>query len=79
MAAPMTAAMPPGRDLGGGYIVQLVALDASTGAVLTGLTVTNAVMVVENVGGGDLETVEPVAAEVLLPIAEGQDTVGSSA
>jgi len=54
MAAPTTAAIPPDRDLGGGYIVQVVALDATTGAVLTGLVVTDAVMVVENIGGTDL-------------------------
>ena len=73
MAAPTTAALAPDRDLGGGYIVQVVALDASTGAVLTGLVVTDAVMVVENIGAGDLPgAVEPVENVVLLPIAQGE-------
>ena len=54
MAEPLTAALAPGRDLGGGYTVQVVALDATTGAVLTGLQVTDAVLVVDNIGGTDL-------------------------
>lgn len=78
MAAPLTASIPPDRDLGGGYIVQVVALDASTGAVLTGLQVTEAVMVVDNVGGGDLgASVAPVENVVLLPIAEGQEATNA--
>lgn len=68
MAAPTTAPIPPDRDLGGGYTVQVVALDATTGAVLTGLVVTNAVMVVDNVGGLSTEDLLKDVEPLFVPI-----------
>ena len=76
MAAPTTAAIPPDRDLGGGYIVQVVALDATTGAVLTGLVVTDAVMVVENIGGTDLSSALDDTTPLWVPIPNDQLSPG---
>lgn len=55
MAAPMKAGIPPGMDLTDGYIIQFTALDAATGTVVTGVNVSNASLLVDNLGGGDLE------------------------
>jgi hypothetical protein len=39
------------------YVIQFTALDPSTGAVVGGVSVSNASLLVDNLGGGDL-TVE---------------------
>jgi hypothetical protein len=54
MAAPMKTGIPPGLDLTDGYVIQFTALDPSTGAVDTGVKVSNASLLVDNLGGGDL-------------------------
>lgn len=54
MAAPIKVAIPPGLDLTNGYVIQFTALDASTGAVVGGVTVSDASLLVDNLGGGDL-------------------------
>lgn len=41
MAVPTDAPMPPGLDLPDGYIVQFAALDPSTGAAVSNVTVSN--------------------------------------
>lgn len=52
MAAPLEAAMPPELDLGDGYTLRLTALDPTTGAKVTGVTVANLAMAVVSVGAG---------------------------
>lgn len=54
MAAPMKAGIPPDVDITDGYIVQFTALDAATGAVVNGVNVSEASLLVVNVHGGDL-------------------------
>lgn len=54
MAAPLKAGIPPGLDLVSDFVIQFTALDESTGAVVSGVTVENATLLVDNLGGGDL-------------------------
>jgi hypothetical protein len=54
MAAPTKAGIAPGLDLTSDFIVQFTALDPSTGAVVTGVSVSDVSLLVENVNGGDL-------------------------
>lgn len=53
MAAPLKAGIPPGMDLGEGYILQFTALSPTTGAVDTGVVISGATLLVDSVRGGD--------------------------
>jgi hypothetical protein len=68
VAQKLTASIPEGMDLDGGYTIRFTAVDASTGAVLPGVTVSGASMLVTNVAGGDLSSgvfdVEPLFTPV---------------
>lgn len=58
MPAPVTATMPPALELGAGYTLRVNAVDPSTGAQVTGVTLTSVTLTVSNIGGGaatDLE------------------------
>lgn len=79
MAAPLTAAIPPGLDLGAGYVVEFTALDASTGAVVSGVNVSNAALLVTNVQGGDLAPTLPDVEPLWIPIPAGELNAGGSA
>ena len=54
MATPMKTAIPPSLDLDGNFVIQFTALDASTGAAVTSVSVSNASLLVDNVAGGEL-------------------------
>jgi len=54
MAAPLKAGIPPGLDLTSDYVIQFTALSPTTGAVDTGVVISNASLLVDNLGGGDL-------------------------
>jgi hypothetical protein len=54
MAEPYIAPMPPYLDLGAGYQLQVSAVDPTTGDQVTGVTVSNFSIIVDNLGGGDL-------------------------
>lgn len=54
MAAPLTTGMPEGLDLTKDYLIEFTALDATTGADVTSVVVSNASLLVANVHGGDL-------------------------
>lgn len=49
MGAPMNTGIPDALDLDGNYVIQFTALDASTGAAVTSVTVGNASLLVANV------------------------------
>lgn len=66
MAAPMQAAIPPGLDLTDGYVLEFTALDPTTGAVDTSVIVSTASLLVDNLGGGDLQGLE-VGPFMLVP------------
>lgn len=54
MAAPLKAGIPPGLDLKSDFVIQFTALDPTTGAVDTGVVISNASLLVDNLGGGRL-------------------------
>lgn len=60
MAAPMTAGIPFGLNLGGNYVLQFTALDPTTGAAVTSVRVSSATMTVTPKSAGQIGgVVEP--------------------
>lgn len=55
MAAPMTTGLPEGLDLTKDYVIEFTALDASTGADVTSVVVSNVSLLVTALGPGALE------------------------
>lgn len=55
------AAMPPDLDLSAGYVVRVNALDPTTGAQVTGVTVTDFSLLVSDVAGNlDVTVANPI-------------------
>lgn len=54
MAQPLIGGITPDLALDSDYQIQFTALDASTGAVVTSVNISNASILVRNVKGGDL-------------------------
>ena len=54
MSQPLTVALPPGLDLWGDCEIQVTALNATTGAVVTGVQVSNVTLEVDQVAGPPL-------------------------
>lgn len=52
MPIPMKAGIPPDLDLDGGYTISFTAVSATTGAVVAGVVVSAASLLVDNIGGG---------------------------
>ncbi len=53
MAAPLKASMAPDIDLDTGCTVVFEAINPTTGAAVTGVTISNALLRVDYAGGGD--------------------------
>lgn len=51
MAAPYDTAMPANLDLGNGYTLRLTAVDPTTGAVVSGVTVSDLAILVATLEG----------------------------
>ncbi len=51
MAQPLTVAFPPNLILTDGWLVTITAVDATTGALVTGVKITEALMQVEVLAG----------------------------
>jgi hypothetical protein len=66
MAAPVTAAFPPGLDLPGGYTVRFAALSPTDGSAVSGVTVSAATILTDtaainvDAGGGTTADIEPL-------------------
>lgn len=64
MGKPLNGGLAQALDLTDGYIVRFVALDPTTGAVNSSVNVSNASLLVDNMGGGDLtsgfEDIQPL-------------------
>jgi hypothetical protein len=56
MAAPLKAGIPAGLDLDANYTIQFAALSPVDGSAVTGVSVSNASLLVTNVSGGDLSS-----------------------
>lgn len=71
MAAPVTAALPPGLDLPGGYTLRFTALDPTTGALVSGVTVSAATILTDtaaiNTDGGGVPLTDADSLWVPLP------------
>lgn len=50
-AQPLIADMPQDLDLGGGFILRVTAVDPSTGALISGVKVSNLVLTVNPIAG----------------------------
>jgi len=71
MPQPLIAALPQDLVLTSGYIIRLTALNPTTGAVITGVTVTDVTFQVRpiNIGpGGTVNGVDPMP--LLVPTTE---------
>ena len=73
----MTAGLPQGLELTGGFIIRVTATDGTSGATVSGVNVSNVVITASDLTtqGEDLPTFAP--SDILLPVAPGQ-TVGGS-
>ncbi len=56
MAQPLTVAFPPNLILTDGWLVTITAVDAVTGALVTGVTISEALIQVEVIEGGNLSS-----------------------
>lgn len=54
MAQPFDLPLPPNLFLSGGYKIRVTALDPTTGAVVSGVNVSDVTLQVEQIAGGDL-------------------------
>ena len=68
MAQKLTAALPPDLDLPSSFIVQLTAVDPNTGAVVSGVNVSNVAIVADSLTPGTSDSgFEPVGPFLLVP------------
>jgi hypothetical protein len=68
MAQKLTASMPADFDLPPNFIVQLSAVDPTTGALVSGVNISNvAIMALPAVPGTDDSGFEPVGPFLLVP------------
>lgn len=56
MSQKVTASIPENMDLDANYIIRFTAVNASTGAALSTVSVSNAAILATNVKGGDLSS-----------------------
>lgn len=70
MAQPLTVAFPAGLKLSDGWVVRITAVDPTTGAVVPGVDITEALITVDNLSGTDLGSGQFVVVNpVLIPAA----------
>lgn len=61
MAKPAAAALPPDLNLPAGYVIRVNAVDPTTGAQVTGVTVTELSLYVNDLSGNlDLNAANPI-------------------
>lgn len=69
MAAPQNAGIPDSLDLGGGYILEFTALDATAGTDVTAVKVSLATLTVDNVSDGGGQAVIDITEATIAPVA----------
>ena len=67
MAKLLTAGMPPLLDLDGGWTIRVTAVDATTGATVTGVKVSNVMIMALAVGAGTLSSGDFAPLPLLVP------------
>jgi len=67
MAVPTEAPLPPGLDLGPGFTLRVTALSTTTGAVVSGVTVNNFGVTLNDLGAGSGVGVLEVGPFMLVP------------
>lgn len=70
MAAPLIASLPRDIDLSGDYIIRITALNSSTGAVVSGVNVSNVVITALDVASGTITTFDADSNPLLVPTTE---------
>ena len=55
MAQPLAVALPPGLELSGGYTISVAAIDPTTGAVDTSVSVSNVTIEVQLTSGSEAD------------------------
>lgn len=58
MARSIVAGLPPGLVLGAGCVIRFNAISAEDGSAVTGVTITNATIMIRNVGAAAADQVE---------------------
>ena len=70
MAQPLIADMPRDITLSGAYLLRVTALDAATGATVSGVTVSNVVITAIDVNSGEIVTLDNTPNPLLVPTDE---------
>lgn len=70
MAQPVIADMPRDVDLTGDYIIRITALNQSTGATVSGVTVSDVVITARNVLTGEIVSISADTNPYLVPTTE---------
>lgn len=68
MAQKLTAALPPDFDLGANFIVQLAAVDPTTGAAVAGVNVSNVALMGKAVVAASAQDPGPDYVPLFLPV-----------
>ena len=79
MAQKLTAALPPDLDLPSSFIVQLTAVDPNTGAVVSGVNVSNVAIVADSLTPGTADESPSLVPVQPLWLPEPVTPAGSSA
>lgn len=69
-AAPMVAGLPPDLTLSSGYILRLVALDATTGAAVSGVTLSDVSFFVTDLLSGGATGPDDTPLPLLVPYTD---------
>lgn len=69
MAQPLTVHFPPGLKLSDGWVVRIAAVNPTTGAAVAGVSITEALITVDNLAGTALGSGQFVVVNpVLVPV-----------
>lgn len=75
MAQKLTAALPPDFDLGANFVVRLAAVDPTTGANVSGVTVSNVALMAKAVVAALAQDPDPDFVPLFLPVPSELPTV----
>ena len=79
MAAPLIADLPRDIDLTSSFIIRITALNQTTGATVSGVTVSNVVITAVDVQGGGVVQITDAPSPYLVPTTSGTGGTSPSA